>query len=79
MSISWSARTRSPNGSASGTLRPSTITRTTIRHSQSRFSVGGGKISTQIWYWPEVERWARGAGRPSKGGRRRPEEPGATA
>lgn len=42
-------------------------------------AVGGGKISTQIWYWPEVERWARGAGRPSKLGRRRPEEPDTTA
>lgn len=37
-------------------------------------AVGGTRIGTHIWYWPEVERWARRTGRLPKLSRRPPEE-----
>ena len=26
-------------------------------------TIGGPKLKTQVWYWPDVERWARRNGR----------------
>ena len=34
-------------------------------------ALGGNRISTHIWYWPEVERWARRTGRLPKRTRQR--------
>ena len=78
MSISWSARTRSPNGSASGTLRLSTITRTTIRHSQSRSSLWAEARSVPksgTGLRSSGGREARGGHRSSAGGDQRSQAP----
>jgi hypothetical protein len=78
MSISWSAQTRLPNGSASGTLRLSTITRTTIRHSQSRSSLWAEARSVPksgTGLRSSGGREARGGHRRAAGGDRRSQAP----
>ena len=38
-----------------------------LRHDESFprpvATLGGPKLKTQVWYWPDVERWARTNGR----------------